>query len=258
MIAETTDTVSKPTAQAPQRQRPQNSYLIRKVAVLGAGNMGSRIAAHLANAGLPVVLLDIVPPDDPADRNQIAKSALEALKKAKPTAFFDASAARLITTGNFEDHLELLRDCDWIIEAVSENLEIKRALLHTVSRHLRADAIVTSNTSGLPVAQIAEGMDAGFRRHWFGTHFFNPRVICGCWKLSPRRMPIPPPSRAVEHFVGKRLGKTVVVTRKTRRIGTLATASGAFALMNAIRVSASHGHDHRRSGCADRCNARLA
>ena len=140
--------------------------------------MGSRIAAHVANAGLPVVLLDIVAPNASVDnktaRNGIVTAALEGLKKSKPAALFDLASARSIQIGNFEDHLDLLRDCDWIIEVVAENLEIKRALLAKVNQFRRADAIITTNTSGLPVSQIAEGMDASFKKHWFGTHFFNP------------------------------------------------------------------------------------
>jgi len=105
---------------------------IEKVAVLGAGTMGSRIAAHLANAGVPTYLMDIVPPQDGANRNQIAAAGLEAAKKSKPAAFFEPSLSRLITIGNFEDDLGKLAECDWIIEAVVENLEIKRALLKKV------------------------------------------------------------------------------------------------------------------------------
>src|SRR5580692_4747208 len=127
---------------------------IAKVAVLGAGTMGSRIAAHIANAGVPVVLLDIVPPGTVADapaalKNKFALAALDGLKKSKPAAFYTPDAARLITIGNFDDDLALIADCDWIIEVVAENLEIKRTLLTKVQQHRRDDSIVTSNTSGL-------------------------------------------------------------------------------------------------------------
>src|ERR1700748_1266353 len=110
---------------------------INKVAVLGAGTMGSRIAAHLANAGLPVLLLDIVPANSEANRSRIAAQALQALLKSKPAAFYDASSARLITPGNFEDDLAQLKSCDWIIEAVTEDLAIKQALLEKIALHLR-------------------------------------------------------------------------------------------------------------------------
>src|SRR5271167_4584009 len=127
---------------------------INKVAVLGAGTMGSRIAAHLTNAGIPVVLLDIVPPGTDAsapksERNKFVLAALDGLKKSKPAAFYSPDNARLLTLGNFDDDLALIADCDWIIEVVDENMEIKRALLDKVQQHRRPDAIITSNTSGL-------------------------------------------------------------------------------------------------------------
>src|SRR5271168_4518303 len=134
---------------------------IRKVAVLGAGTMGSRIAAHVTNAGLPFVLLDIVPPGTDAsaskpERNKIVLAALDGLKKSKPAAFYSPDSARLITIGNFDDDLALVADCDWIIEVVAENLEIKRKLLEKVQKHRRKDSIITSNTSGLPIHKIVE------------------------------------------------------------------------------------------------------
>ena len=124
--------------------------LIRRAAVLGAGTMGSRIAAHMANAGIPVLLLDMVPAED-GDRSRLAKGALEALGNAKPAAFYDASLAALVTPGNFEDDLPKLAGCDWVIEAVAENLAIKTALLERVAPHLAPQAVLTTNTSGLPV-----------------------------------------------------------------------------------------------------------
>src|SRR2546430_7665307 len=131
---------------------------INKVAILGAGTMGARIAAHFANAGVPAYLLDIVPPDaDGPARNKIATAGLEAARKSKPAAFFEPSLARLITVGNFEDDLKKLAEVDWIIEAVVENLEIKRSLLKKVEAIRKPGTIVTTNTSGLPVAKIAEG-----------------------------------------------------------------------------------------------------
>ncbi|PYX67498.1 MAG: 3-hydroxyacyl-CoA dehydrogenase, partial [Acidobacteria bacterium] len=133
------------------------------------------IAAHFANAGVPSYLLDIVPPhaDGPA-RNKIAAAGLDAAKKSKPAAFFESSLARLVTVGNFEDDLKRVAEVDWIIEAVIENLDIKRALLKKVEAVCKPGTIITTNTSGLPVARIAEGFSDDFRRSWFGTHFFNP------------------------------------------------------------------------------------
>ena len=131
---------------------------IRKAAVLGAGTMGSRIAAHLANAGVPVVLLDI--PAEGAAPSAIAANAVEALKKSKPAAFFEPSLAARITVGNFEDDLPLLAGCDWVIEAVTEHLAIKQSLIEKIAPHLKPDAIVTTNTSGIPIKSIAARMPA--------------------------------------------------------------------------------------------------
>src|ERR687894_1806408 len=158
-----------------------------KAAVLGAGTMGAQIAAHLANAGLPTLLLDIAPreltpeeaakglkPDSREVRDRVARAGLEAAKKAKPAAFFSASRARLVSVGNFEDDLAKLKDCDLIIEAVVENLDIKRSLFERVERHRRPGSVVATNTSGIPVRQIAEGFSEDFRAHFLGLHFFNP------------------------------------------------------------------------------------
>src|SRR5436853_5540889 len=162
------------------RKSPHVAYQrIHKAAVLGAGTMGARIAAHLANAGVPCCLLDIVPPDasqngDKPARNKIVAAGLEAAVKSKPAAFFQKGLEKLITIGNFDDDMKLLADADWIIEAVAEDLEIKRALLKKVEAVRKPGSIVTTNTSGLPVHSIAEGFSEDFRKHWFGTHFFNP------------------------------------------------------------------------------------
>src|ERR1700751_5905721 len=159
---------------------------IHKVAVLGAGPMGARIAAHFANAGVPSYLLDIVPPDaDAPARNKIAAAGLEAARKSRPAAFFEPSLAQLITIGNFEDDLKKLADVDWIIEAVVENLDLKRALLQKVDAVRKPGTIITTNTSGLPVGKIAEGFSHDFQRSWFGTHFFNPPRYMRLLELIP-------------------------------------------------------------------------
>jgi 3-hydroxyacyl-CoA dehydrogenase len=146
--------------------------LVRRAAVLGAGTMGSRIAAHLANAGIPVLLLDMVPAGE-GPRSRLATDAIAALAKTKPAALYEPSLAALITPGNFDDDLPKLAQCDWIVEAVAENLEIKTALLQRVTQHLAPQAVLTTNTSGLPVSKIAAGLNAK-RDRFFGTHFFNP------------------------------------------------------------------------------------
>jgi 3-hydroxyacyl-CoA dehydrogenase len=209
------------------------SILIRKAAVLGAGAMGSRIAAHFANAGVPVVLLDIPAASGP-DRNAVVARSLEALKRSRPAAFFEPDNIRLITPGNFDDHLGLVADCDWIIEAVTEDLEIKRALLARVDTVRRRDSIITTNTSGLPIAQIAEAMPADFRENWFGTHFFNPPRYMRLLEIIPGPDTDPAAIAAIEHFAAVHLGKSVVRANDTPNF--IANRIGTFAMMNAIRV----------------------
>jgi 3-hydroxyacyl-CoA dehydrogenase len=239
MIAESMEISAPRTTSIPTPE--SRSFLIRKVAVLGAGNMGSRIAAHFANAGIPVVLLDIVPENtpagDPSARSKLARNAVEASMKSKPAAFFDPALARLVNAGNFEDDLEKLHDCDWIIEAVSENLAIKRALLQKFAPFRRTDAIVTTNTSGLPINQIAEEMDLAFRQHWFGTHFFNPPRYMRLLEIIPGPDTSQSAIEVVKSFADKRLGKTVVVAKDTPNF--IGNRIGTFALMNAIRVMQS-------------------
>jgi 3-hydroxyacyl-CoA dehydrogenase len=217
---------------------------IRKVAVLGAGTMGSRIAAHIANAGLPVVLLDIVPPStapdaDRATRNKFVLAALDGLKKSNPAAFFLAESARLITLGNFDDDLALIADCDWIIEVVAENLEIKRALLNNVQQHRRPGSIITSNTSGLPIARIVEGMPDELRRHWFGTHFFNPPRYMRLLEVIPTPESDAGDISLIEHFCDQRLGKAIVHSHDTPNF--IANRIGTFSMSNAIRLMQVQG-----------------
>src|SRR5580692_6753154 len=208
---------------------------IRKVAILGAGTMGARIAAHFANAGVPSLLLDIVPPDaDAPARNKIAAAGLDAAKKSKPAAFFEPSLARLITIGNFEDDLPKLAEVDWIIEAVVENLDLKRTLLHKVDAVRKPGTIITTNTSGLPVAKISEGFPDDFRRCWFGTHFFNPPRYMRLLEL----IPTPDTDRAlldtVAHFSDVRLGKGIVLAKDTPNF--IANRIGTFSVLNVMRL----------------------
>jgi 3-hydroxyacyl-CoA dehydrogenase len=212
---------------------------IEQVAVLGAGTMGSRIAAHLANAGVRSYLLDIVPPDTQADapaavRNRIAEGGLEAARKAKPAAFMEPGFARLVTTGNFEDHLKLLADCDWIIEAVVENLDLKRALLRRVEAVRKPGTIITSNTSGLPVHSIAEGFSDDFRRHWFGTHFFNPPRYMRLLEIIPTPESDPESVEAIAQFASIRLGKGIVYAKDTPNF--IANRIGTFSVVNIVRL----------------------
>jgi len=210
---------------------------IHKVAILGAGTMGARIAAHFANAGVPSYLLDIVPQDAPPtgrERSKIAAAGLEAAKKSKPAAFFEPSLASLVTIGNFDDDLKRLSEVDWIIEAVVENLEIKRALLKRVEAVRKPGTIVTTNTSGLPVGKIAEGFSDDFRWAWFGTHFFNPPRYMRLLEIIPTPEADQAAIEAVARFCDLRLGKGVVIAKDTPNF--IANRIGTFSVLNVIRL----------------------
>jgi 3-hydroxyacyl-CoA dehydrogenase len=208
---------------------------IYKVAVLGAGTMGARIAAHFANAGVPSYLLDIVPPGtDASGRNKVAAAGLEAAKKSKPAAFFEPGLARLVTVGNFEDDLKRLGEVDWIIEAVVENLDIKRALLKKVEAVRRPGTIITTNTSGLPIEMIAEGFSDDFRKSWFGTHFFNPPRYMRLLEIVPTPETDPAAIDAVTHFSDVNLGKGVVFAKDTPNF--IANRIGTFSVLNVMRL----------------------
>jgi len=214
--------------------------------------MGARIAAHLANAGVPCWLLDIVPSEvtpeerargltlaDPVVRNRIARGGLEAARKARPAAFFTPATAGRITIGNLEDNLAWCAQADWIIEVVAENLEIKRGLLKRVAAQRRPGTIVTTNTSGLPVRQIAEGCDAEFRQHWAGTHFFNPPRYMKLVELIPGPETKPEILEVLADFCDRRLGKGIVRAKDTPNF--IANRIGTFAMLNAIRLMSELG-----------------
>ncbi len=197
--------------------------------------MGARIAAHLANAGVPSYLLDIVPPDaDGPARNRIAAAGLEAAVKSKPAAFFKSSLDCLVTIGNFEDDLQKLADVDWIIEAVIEDLNIKRELLRRVDAVRKPGTIITTNTSGLPVAKIAEGFPEDFRRSWFGTHFFNPPRYMRLLELIPTPDADPALMSVIAGFCDLHLGKGVVYAKDTPNF--IANRIGTFSILNVMRV----------------------
>ena len=217
---------------------------IEKAVVLGAGTMGSRIAAHFANAGLPCILLDIVPPNLPADapageRNKIVRAGLDAAKKSKPAAFFTAALADKISVGNFDDDLARCAEADWIIEVVAENLEIKRKLLARVAQFRKPGAIVTTNTSGLPVHLIAEGMPEEFQQHWAGTHFFNPPRYLKLVEVIPGPKTSKEVVDSLSEFCDRRLGKGVVVAKDTPNF--IANRIGTFSMLNALRLMGSLG-----------------
>lgn len=213
---------------------------IEQAAVLGAGVMGAAIAAHLANAGVKTLLLDIVPPDQAQGRNRLAQAGLDNAKKAKPAAFFHPSFSERITAGNFEDDLEKLRNCDWIIEAVVERLDIKRSLLAKVAAHRKSDAIVTTNTSGIPIASIAAGLPDDFRRHFLGTHFFNPPRYMKLLEVIPLSETLPEVVSAISAFCDRRLGKGIVLAKDTPNF--IANRIGTFGAMHTMRVMADDGY----------------
>jgi 3-hydroxyacyl-CoA dehydrogenase len=225
---------------------------IEKVAVLGAGTMGSRIAAHFANAGIPCYLLDIVPPElsedekrkkltlqDPRVRNRIVLAGLAAAQKSRPAAFFTPETARLITPGNFDDHLGWCGQVDWIVEAVAEDLDIKRKLLERVEAVRKPGAIVTSNTSGLPIHLIARGRSEDFQQHWAGTHFFNPPRYLKLLELIAGPKTRPDVLETLAETCEFRLGKGIVPAKDTPNF--IANRIGTFSLLNSIEQMQSLG-----------------
>jgi 3-hydroxyacyl-CoA dehydrogenase len=216
------------------------SQRIQKTVVLGAGTMGARIAAHFANAGLPCLLLDIVPKDaSPSDRNRIVAAGLEAAKKTRPAAFFTPALAAKIAIGNFEDDLTRIADADWIIEVVAENLEIKRGLLSKVAQYRKPGSIVTTNTSGLPVHLIAEGLAEEFQQHWAGTHFFNPPRYMKLVELIPGPNTTAEVLETLSDFCDRRLGKGVVKAKDTPNF--IANRIGTYSMLNALGLMSKLG-----------------
>jgi 3-hydroxyacyl-CoA dehydrogenase len=207
------------------------SYDITRAAVIGAGIMGAGIAAHLANAGIPTTLLDIVPADardsrDGAARNRITQAGLDRAVKARPaSAFYDTRSVRLITVGNVEDDFARVGEADWIVEAVIEELDAKRATYARIEEARKAGSIVSSNTSGLPAHLLMEGRGADLRRHFLITHFFNPVRFMKLLELAPDPDTDPEIMRYMAEFGTERLGKGVVLCKDTpnfigNRIGT--------------------------------------
>jgi 3-hydroxyacyl-CoA dehydrogenase len=214
--------------------------------------MGAQIAAHLANAGIPCLLLDIAPkeltPDEQAKgltlesravRNRIAQAGFDAAQKAKPAAFFVADAAKLVTVGNFEDDLPKLKDCDWVIEAIVEKLEIKRSLYERIEPHLKPEAIITSNTSGIPLASLAEGRSDNFRKRFLGTHFFNPPRYLHLMEIITQPETDAEVTKFIADFTDRALGKGVVYAKDTP--GFVANRIGNFSMLNAFNVMGELG-----------------
>lgn len=216
---------------------PRMNSPIRRVAVLGAGVMGSGIAAHCANAGIPVVLLDIVPPKGP--RSAVAAGALEKLKKSKPAAFMHPRNAVLVSTGNFDDDLARVAECDLVIEAIVERLDIKRALFDKLEAHLRPDALIASNTSGLRIADMLVGRSDQFRRNFLVTHFFNPPRYMKLLELVAGPETTPEARQRAERFGRELLGKGIVWAKDTPNF--IANRVGLHSMMTAIHLMLERG-----------------
>jgi 3-hydroxyacyl-CoA dehydrogenase len=199
---------------------------IRTAAVLGAGTMGAQIAAHLANAGVPSILLDVT--------REASRDGLERARALKPDPFFTPATHALIRTGSFDEDLPAVASCDWIIEAIVERLDVKQSLFERLEAHRRDDAIVSSNTSGIPIAALAAGRSDGFRRHFLGTHFFNPPRYLHLVEI----IPSPETDRAVVDAIGAfadhRLGKGVVIAKDTPNF--IANHLGLHGVMQIFRA----------------------
>ncbi len=225
---------------------------ITKAAVLGAGTMGAGIAAHLSNAGIPTLLLDIAPSElteaegakgltleSPQVRNRIVNSLFDAAKKLKPAPFMLGDNAKLITTGNFTDDLAKIKDCDFVIEAVVENLEIKHKLYAEVDKYRKPGAVIASNTSGIPIDSIAEPFSDDFKAHFVGIHFFNPPRYMKLVEVIPGTKTSGEIACKVSGFLDQRLGKGVVPAKD--RPNFIANRIGVFGMMATIHEMIAGG-----------------
>ena len=221
--------------------------VIKKVAVLGSGVMGSRIACHFANIGVPVLLLDIAPKeltadeekkglklDAPAVKNRIVNAALAAAVAANPAPLYRKADAGRITTGNFDDNLKDIAGCDWTIEVVVERLDLKKSLYERVEQFRKKGTLITSNTSGIPIGMLAEGRSEDFRQHFCGTHFFNPPRYLKLLEIIPGPETLPEVLDFLQHYGDLYLGKTVVLAKDTP--GFIANRVGVWALLDAMHT----------------------
>lgn len=213
---------------------------IKKVAVLGAGVMGSGIAAHLAGAGIDVLLLDIVPPDGKSERNAFAKGGKEKALKAKPAAFFTPRDADKIAVGNLEDDLDKAGKCDLVIEVVKEDLAVKRALFARLEPLLAEHTIVASNTSGLPIAMMMEGRSASMKKRFLVTHFFNPVRYMKLLEIIAGKDTDAAVVDKVADFGERVLGKGIVHGKDTPNF--VANRIGVFAMMHLIKLAIEGGY----------------
>lgn len=229
---------------------PANERHIRKAAVLGSGVMGSRIACHFANIGLEVVLLDIAPfdlkeedKDNRAKRNSIVNGALQSTLKSNPSPIYDKNFAGRITTGNFDDDMHLIADCDWVIEVVVERLDIKKQVFEKVEKYRKPGTLITSNTSGIPIEMMTEGRSEDFNKHFCGTHFFNPPRYLRLFEIIPSTKTDAEIVKFFENYADLFLGKTPVLCKDTpafiaNRIGVF-SMSAIFKLQQEMGLSVS-------------------
>jgi 3-hydroxyacyl-CoA dehydrogenase len=211
--------------------------IIKKVAVLGSGVMGSRIACHFANIGVEVILLDIVPKDATADkksRNKIVNDALDFALKSNPSPIYRKSYAKRITTGNFDDDMKTIATCDWIIEVVIERLDIKKQVFENVEKFRKPGTLITSNTSGIPIHMMTEGRSEDFQKHFCGTHFFNPPRYLRLLEIIPTPKTSPEVVDFLMHYGELFLGKTTVLCKDTPAF--IANRIGVFGIMSLFHL----------------------
>ena len=206
---------------------------VKKVCVIGAGTMGAGIAAQVANAGIPVLLLDIV--RHPDDRNAVAAGAVAKMLKTDPAPFMSKAAAKLVETGNIEDDLAKIADCDWIVEAIVERLDLKHGLYEKIEAHRRPDAAVSSNTSTIPLGQLIEGRSEGFRSHFLITHFFNPPRYMRLLEIVTGAESDTALVERIADFADRTLGKSVVRAKDTP--GFIANRIGTFWIQAALNAA---------------------
>ncbi len=218
------------------------SFRIRKAAVLGAGVMGSGIAAHLANAGIPVILLDIVPPGEtstsPAARNKFALSAVANLRKQKPAPLMSEKALSLIEIGNFDDDLKRVGECDWVVEVIKEDLKLKNGLFAKLESLVSKTCIVSSNTSGMSIAGMTDGRSDDFKSRFLVTHFFNPVRYMKLLELVPGEKTNPSVLAALAEFGERTLGKGIVYGKDTTNF--IANRIGTYGMMRTIQLMEQH------------------
>ena len=215
------------------------AHRIRRVAVLGAGTMGAAIAAHCANSGLEVDLLDIAP-DEGDDRDAVVKGGFDRMRKARPPALMTDEVANRIRIGNFDDDFDRVAEADWILEAIIEKLEPKKELMERIESVAREGAIISSNTSGIPLHQVAEGRSEGFRKRFLGTHFFNPPRYLKLLEIIPTGETDPEIVEFVRNFGERVLGKGGVIAKDTPNF--IGNRLGSFAGMQSARYAFDNGY----------------